>query len=120
MGAIAGQLARQTGCRVVGVAGGPEKCRYVEDELGFDACLDHREPDLAGRLAAACPKGVDVYVELVGGETLRAVLPLMNPHGRVPVIGSIAWYNLEALPDGPDRTPQLCARSSPAGCGSRA
>jgi len=107
VGAIAGQLARLMGCRVVGVAGGPEKCRHVTDELGFDACLDRKEPDLAARLAAACPDGVDVYVELVGGETLRAVLPLMNVHGRIPVIGTIAWYNLKELPEGPDRTPQL-------------
>lgn len=107
VGAIAGQLAVQMGCRVVGVAGGAEKCRYVTEELGFDLCLDRREPDLAGRLAAVCPKGVDVYVELVGGDTLAAVLPLMNVHGRIPVIGLIAWYNLKELPQGPDRSPQL-------------
>jgi NADPH-dependent curcumin reductase len=107
VGAIAGQLAKLQGCRVVGVAGGAGKCRYVVDELGFDACLDRREPDLAGRLKATCPDGVDVYVELVGGDLLWAVLPLMNLHGRIPVIGGIAWYNLERPPEGPDRTPQL-------------
>lgn len=107
VGAIAGQLARERGCRVVGVAGGPEKCRYVEEELGFSACLDRKQPDLAGRLAAACPDGVDVYVELVGGDTFWAVLPLMKVHGRMPVIGTIAWYNLKSLPEGPDRTPQV-------------
>ena len=96
VGAIAGQLAKLRGCRVVGVAGGADKCRYVVDELGFDACLDRREPDLAGRLKAACPDGVDVYVELVGGELLWAVLPLFNLHARIPVIGAISWYNLQA------------------------
>ena len=107
VGAIAGQLAKLGGCRVVGVAGGAEKCRYVEAELGFDHCLDRREPDLAGRLRQACPAGVDIYVELVGGDLLWAVLPLMNLHGRIPVIGSIAWYNLARPPEGPDRTPLL-------------
>jgi NADPH-dependent curcumin reductase len=107
VGAIAGQLARLAGCRVVGIAGGAEKCRYVEGELGFDRCLDRREPDLAGRLEQACPDGIDVYVELVGGDLLWAALPLMNVHGRIPVIGSIAWYNLKGLPDGPDRSPLL-------------
>ncbi len=110
VGALAGQLAKLRGCRVVGIAGGPEKCRYVTEELGFDACLDRREPDLEGRLKAACPRGVDVYLELVGGEVLWAVLPLMNLHGRVPVIGGIAWYNLPGLPEGPDRTPLLMRR----------
>ena len=107
VGAVVGQLAKQGGCRVIGVAGGSEKCRYVVDELGFDDCLDRREPDLARRLKAACPDGVDVYVELVGGDLLWAVLPLMNLHGRIPVIGGIAWYNLERPPEDPDRTPQL-------------
>src|SRR5690606_15631729 len=78
VGAIAGQLARIAGCRVVGVAGGPDKCRYVSEELGFDVCLDRREPDLAGRLKAACPDGVDVYIELVGGDLLWSLLPLLN------------------------------------------
>ena len=107
VGAVAGQIAKLKGCRVVGVAGGPEKCTYVERELGFDVCLDRREPDLAARLEAACPRGVDIYVELVGGELFRAVLPLMNLFGRIPVIGGIAHYNATALPDGPDRTPLL-------------
>ncbi len=107
VGAIAGQLAKLAGCRVVGVAGGTDKCRYVTEELGFDLCLDRREADLAGRLREACPAGVDVYVELVGGDLLWAVLPLMNLHGRVPVIGAIAWYNLAKLPQEADRSPLL-------------
>jgi len=105
VGAIAGQIARRMGARVVGIAGGADKCRYVVDELGFDLCLDRREGDLAGRLETACPKGIDVYVELVGGELFWAALPLMNQAGRIPVVGMIAWYNLAAPPEGPDRTP---------------
>jgi hypothetical protein len=105
VGALAGQIARRLGARVVGVAGGADKCRYVVEELGFDVCLDRRAPDLAGRLKAACPKGVDVYVELVGGDLFWAALPLMNQGGRIPVVGMIAWYNLKAPPEGPDRTP---------------
>jgi len=107
VGAVAGQLAREHGCRVVGVAGGPEKCRYVVEELGFDACVDRRAPDLVERLRAACPDGVDVYLELVGGEVLWAALELCNLHARIPVVGGIAWYNLPALPEGPDRVPRL-------------
>jgi hypothetical protein len=107
VGAIAGQLATIGGCHVVGVAGGGDKCRYVQEELGFATCLDRREPDLAGRLREACPNGVDVYVELVGGELLWAVLPLFNLRARIPVIGAISWYNLPGLPEGPDRSPQL-------------
>jgi len=75
--------------------------------LGFDACLDHRTPELRERLAAACPKGIDVYFESVGGEVLYAVVPLLNVGARVPLCGLIAWYNLEKLPQGVDRTPAL-------------
>ncbi|MFZ1428709.1 MAG: NADP-dependent oxidoreductase [Geminicoccaceae bacterium] len=107
VGAIAGQLAKLAGCRVVGVAGSADKCRYVTEELGFDLCLDRREPELASRLREACPAGVDIYVELVGGDLLWAVLPLMNLHGRMPVIGAIAWYNLAQLPQEADRSPLL-------------
>jgi hypothetical protein len=88
---------------VVGIAGGKDKCRYVADELGFDACLDHRAEDLPGRLAAACPKGIDVYFESVGGAVFDAVLPLLNARARVPVCGLIAGYNATGLPPGPDR-----------------
>jgi NADPH-dependent curcumin reductase len=107
VGAIVGQIARLKGCRVVGIAGGADKCRHAVEVLGFDACLDHRVPDLGPRLAAACPRGVDVYFESVGGEVLAAVTPLLNVGARVPLCGLIAWYNLEELPPGVDRTPQL-------------
>jgi len=109
VGAVVGQIARLEGARVIGIAGGADKCRYAMEELGFDACLDHRAPDLAGRLAAACPDGIDVYFENVGGAVLDAVLPRLNHHARVPVCGLIAHYNDDAAPAGPDRRPQLMA-----------
>ena len=107
VGSAVGQLAKIAGARAVGIAGGPEKCAFVRDELGFDACLDHRDGSLRRQLQAACPDGIDVYFENVGGPVLRAVLPLMNPFGRMPVCGTIAHYNATALPEGPDRVPQL-------------
>ncbi|MEO8858351.1 MAG: NADP-dependent oxidoreductase [Burkholderiaceae bacterium] len=103
VGSVVGQIAKIKGCHVVGIAGGAEKCRYVLDELGFDLCVDHRADDLPGRLAAACPKGIDVYFENVGGAVFDAVLPLLNAKARVPVCGLIAAYNATALPPGPDR-----------------
>jgi NADPH-dependent curcumin reductase CurA len=107
VGAVVGQMAKIKGCRVVGVAGGREKCDYARATLGFDACLDHREPELPQRLAAACPQGIDVYFELVGGAVLAAVVPLLNIGARVPVCGLISWYNLEKLPTGVDHLPVL-------------
>jgi NADPH-dependent curcumin reductase len=107
VGGLVGQIARLQGARVVGVAGGAEKCRYATGELGFDACLDRHEPDLGPRLAAACPSGVDVYFELTGGDVLQAVLPLLNQYARVPVCGTIASYNATTPPSGPDQLPAL-------------
>jgi NADPH-dependent curcumin reductase CurA len=107
VGSVVGQIAKIKGCRVVGVAGGPQKCAYVREELGFDECLDHRARDLPERLADACPKGIEVYFESVGGAVLAAVLPLLNVGARIPLCGLIGWYNLEKLPAGVDRTPQL-------------
>jgi len=103
VGSVVGQIARIKGCTVVGIAGGEEKCRYVIEELGFDFCVDHRADDLPGRLAAACPKGIDVYFENVGGAVFDAVMPLLNTKARVPVCGLIAAYNATELPPGPDR-----------------
>ncbi|MFY0406090.1 NADP-dependent oxidoreductase [Solicola sp. PLA-1-18] len=107
VGSAVGQIAKIAGARAVGIAGGPEKCAYVVDELGFDACLDHREPDLAGRLAAAAPDGIDVYFENVGGAVLEAVVPLLNTYARVPVCGLVSQYNATSAPQGPDRAPAL-------------
>ena len=93
VGALAGQLAKQAGCRVIGSAGGPDKARYLVEELGYDAGLDHRAGDLEGQLRAAAPEGVDVYFENVGGEHLRAALAVLNPFGRIAACGMIADYN---------------------------
>ena len=109
VGSVVGQIAKRRGAFVVGIAGGPEKCRWAVDELGFDACLDHREPDLGGRLAAACPDGIDVYFENVGGAVFEAVLPLFNTHARVPMCGVVSQYNATTLPSEPDHLPQLLA-----------
>lgn len=110
VGSVVGQLGKVKGCRVVGIAGGAPKCRYVTEELGFDACVDHRRPDFAVALKAACPKGIDVYFENVGGPVFDAVLPLLNPFARVPVCGLIAHYNDTELPQGPDRVPLLLSQ----------
>jgi NADPH-dependent curcumin reductase CurA len=107
VGAVVGQIAKLKGCRVVGIAGGADKCRFVEDELGFDACLDRRSGDLPAQLAAACPKGIDVYFENVGGAVFDAVLPLLNTHARVPVCGLISLYNGAPSTAGADRLPGL-------------
>ncbi len=107
VGGVVGQIARLKGCRAVGIAGTEEKCRYVIDELGFDACVDHRRRDLAEALGEACPDGIDVYFENVGGAVFEAVLPLLNMFARIPVCGLIANYNLVDPPSGPDRTPLL-------------
>jgi NADPH-dependent curcumin reductase CurA len=107
VGSVVGQIAKIKGARVVGIAGGAEKGRIVVEDLGFDICLDHRSPDFAQQLAAACPNGIDVYFENVGGAVFEAVLPLLNKDARVPVCGVIAQYNATELPEGPDRTPLL-------------
>jgi NADPH-dependent curcumin reductase len=105
VGSLVGQLAKMAGARAVGIAGGADKCRHVVDELRFDACIDHRLPDMAEKLAAACPRGVDVYFENVGGAVWQAVLPLLNTYARVPVCGLIAHYNLAGPPEGPNLLP---------------
>jgi NADPH-dependent curcumin reductase CurA len=105
VGSLVGQLAEIAGARTVGIAGGPEKCTYVKDELRFDAAIDHRDPDFAAKLAAACPNGIDVYFENVGGPIWQAVLPLLNKFARVPVSGLIAQYNGVEKGDGSDRLP---------------
>ncbi|HDR9470344.1 NADP-dependent oxidoreductase [Burkholderia multivorans] len=107
VGAVVGQIAKLKGCRVIGVAGGADKCAYVTGTLGFDACIDHRDPAFASQLKAACPNGIDVYFENVGGAVFDAVWPLLSNHARVPVCGLIAHYNDTALPAGPDRLPKL-------------
>jgi NADPH-dependent curcumin reductase CurA len=105
VGSLVGQIGKIKGCRVVGIAGGVDKVRYLKEELGFDAALDHKAPDFAAGLAAACPRGIDIYFENVGGHVWDAVFPLLNDFARVPVCGLIAHYNEEGLRPGPDRLP---------------
>ena len=102
VGSVVGQIAKIKGCRAVGIAGGAEKCRFVAGELGFDACVDHRAPDFARQLEAACPNGIDVYFENVGGAVQQTVWPLLNDFARVPVCGLIAQYNATTPMPGPD------------------
>ena len=107
VGSVVGQVAKLKGCRVVGVAGGKEKCRYVTETLGFDACIDHRDANFARLLADACPHGIDIYFENVGGAVFDAVLPLLNTSARIPLCGMIAHYNSQGLDEGKDRLPLL-------------
>ena len=107
VGAMVGQIAKLKGARVVGIAGGADKCRFAVETLGFDACLDRHDAKLAERLAAACPSGIDVYFENVGGPVFEAVFALLNIGARIPVVGGIAHYNEDALPSGPDRLPHV-------------
>ncbi|MGJ4912915.1 NADP-dependent oxidoreductase [Bradyrhizobium sp. SZCCHNR3003] len=93
VGSAVGQIARIKGARAIGIAGGKDKCDYVKKEFGFDDCLDHRDPDLAAKLKEACPNGIDVYFENVGGAVFEAVFPLFNAFARMPVCGLIAHYN---------------------------
>ncbi len=103
VGATVGQIARLKGCRVVGVAGGSEKCKYAKEVLGFDECLDHRSLDFAQQLRQACFKGIDIYFESVGGKVFDAVMPLLNTKARIPLCGLVSQYNATQLPDGPNR-----------------
>ena len=104
VGSMVGQVAKMHGMRTVGIAGGAEKCKLAVEKFGFDACLDHRDyesaSDLRKALGNACPQGIDVYFENVGGKVLAAVMPLMNPHGRIPICGMISWYNAGGLGSG--------------------
>jgi NADPH-dependent curcumin reductase CurA len=97
VGSAVGQIAKILGLTVVGIAGGAEKCRYVKEELGFDECLDYKAGDLAAGLEAACPAGIDIYFENVGGDVTRAVAPLLNPGARVPICGYVSNYNDEDI-----------------------
>jgi NADPH-dependent curcumin reductase CurA len=116
VGAVVGQIAKIRGCRVVGVAGGPEKCRYVTEELGFDACVDHRAGGIGAALDAHCPEGIDVYWENVGGAVQAAVFPRLRDFGRMVMCGMIAQYNeapgvdTSAAPPGPNLGPVVRKR----------
>ncbi|CAH6836572.1 NADPH-dependent curcumin/dihydrocurcumin reductase [Vibrio chagasii] len=107
VGATVGQIGKLKGCRVIGVAGGQEKCQYAKEVLGFDECIDHKADDFAEQLAKACENGIDVYFENVGGKVFDAVMPLLNTGARIPVCGLISQYNATSLPEGPDRMSSL-------------
>lgn len=110
VGAVVGQIARIKGCRVVGIAGAPEKCEYVASQLGFDACVSRLDGAFPDQLKEACPDGIDVYFENAGGKVFEAVMPLLNNFARIPVCGRIASYNLSGPPPGPDLLPSLMGR----------
>lgn len=97
VGSVVGQIAKIKGLRAVGIAGGPDKCRYVREELKFDACIDYKAENFAAELAEACPDGIDIYFENVGGEVTRTVAPLLNSGARVPICGFISNYNDEDM-----------------------
>ena len=101
VGSVAGQIAKIKGCRAVGIAGGEEKCKYVVEELGFDACVDYKTGNLRGQLKDACPNGIDVYFDNVGGEILDTALTLINMKARIVICGAISQYNAIQKPAGP-------------------
>ena len=107
VGSVVGQIAKLHGCNTVGIAGTAEKCRYTVEEFGFQTCLNYNDKDFDSQLKDACPKGVDIYFENVGGKVLDAAYNLMNDGGRIPVCGMISRYNDTSLPDGPDTLPRL-------------
>jgi NADPH-dependent curcumin reductase CurA len=111
VGSAVGQIAKITGCRAVGIAGSREKCDYVVSELGFDACVNYKSPEFPVELKAACPGGIDVYFENVGGAVLSAVLQLLNLNARIPLCGMISEYNASETPPGPNLRPLLVKRA---------
>lgn len=108
VGSMVGQLAKSLGLHTVGIAGGADKCSIATDTFGFDACINHRAHadarSLRNAIKEAAPNGIDIYFENVGGKVLEAVIPLMNPFGRIPVCGMISWYNAGGLGAGADAT----------------
>ena len=102
-GSVRRQIAKIRGCRAVGIAGGPDKCHFVVEELGVDACVDHRAGDFVRQLEAACPVGIDVYFENLGGAIQQAVWPLLNDFARIPVCGLISQYSATTPMPGPGR-----------------
>ncbi|MCU1381921.1 MAG: curA [Acidobacteria bacterium] len=115
VGAVVGQLAKINGCRAVGIAGSADKCRYVVDELGFDACINYKTDDLVPALRAVCPSGVDIYFENVGGAVFAAILRVINKGARIPLCGMISEYNATANPSGPNLRPLLVNRATMTG-----
>ncbi|HAS6061737.1 TPA: NADP-dependent oxidoreductase [Vibrio vulnificus] len=110
VGSMVGQIGKLKGCRVIGIAGGEEKCQFAKETLGFDECIDHKAADFAEKLAKACHNGIDIYFENVGGKVFDAVMPLLNTGARIPLCGLISQYNATSLPEGPDRMSMLMAQ----------
>jgi NADPH-dependent curcumin reductase CurA len=110
VGSAVGQIAKIKGARAVGIAGSPDKCDYVVRELGFDQCVNYKTGDLTAALKAACPGGIDVYFENVGGDVLRAVMTLLNQNARIPLCGLISEYNATEPTPGPNLRPLLFNR----------
>ncbi|MGL0953855.1 NADP-dependent oxidoreductase [Vibrio vulnificus] len=110
VGSMVGQIGKLKGCRVIGIAGGEEKCQFAKETLGFDECIDHKAADFAEQLAKACHNGIDIYFENVGGKVFDAVMPLLNTGARIPLCGLISQYNATSLPEDPDRMSMLMAQ----------
>ncbi len=111
VGAVAGQIAKIKGCRVVGIAGSEEKCDFVVKEFGFDVCINRKTEEIGAALKAACPNGIDVYYDNTAGPILEAVLQQINLGARIPLVGLISQYNAESLPPGPNLMPLLVKRA---------
>lgn len=112
VGSIAGQIAKLKGCRVIGTAGSDEKCAFVTNDLGFDACINYKTADLGAALSEACPNGIDIYVDNVGGAMFEAVLRQINVGARIPLVGTISQYNDHKPAPGPNLTPLLVKRAT--------
>jgi NADPH-dependent curcumin reductase CurA len=108
---LVGQIAKLKECRVVGLSGSDDKCRFVVDTLGFDECINYKTADLAAALRAACPEGIDIYYDNVAGRILEIVLGQINLHGRIPLVGLISQYNATTPPPGPNLMPLLVKRA---------
>ena len=115
VGSIVGQLAAINGCRVVGVAGGPDKCAYVTDELGFHAAVDYKDPGMRKAIQAACPEGIDLYFDNVGGAVLNAALTTLAMHARIVICGAISQYNADSVTPGPSNYMALLVRRATMG-----
>ena len=113
VGQVVGQIAKLKGCRVVGVAGAEDKCRHVVEAYGFDACVNYKDDDFETRLAEACPNGIDIYFENVGGKVFDAVMKLVNDFARIPLCGRIAHYNDTEAPQGPDQLSAFLTKRKP-------
>ncbi|MGA3036754.1 MAG: NADP-dependent oxidoreductase [Vulcanimicrobiaceae bacterium] len=115
VGSVAGQIAKIKGARAIGVAGSDEKCRYVVEELGFDACINRRTEDLDEALKTHCPEGVDIYFDNTGGPILRAVMRQLRLHARIAIVGMIDQYNATSPPPGPNLRQMLTMRATMQG-----